>query len=107
MVNRKRFANLLGYTWLLMLAATVVTSALIADRRARQIEEYPCCCDPFGYLQMAKDIREARQNGKQPNFTIETDQTRLLIQLMQSHPWLITIFRKRTRLEFSIRRELD
>jgi len=82
--RNKLVETLLGYTWLLGLAATVVFSALTADRRARQIEEYPCCCDPFGYLQMAKDIREAQRTGERPDFTIETEHTRLLIQFMQS-----------------------
>ena len=81
----KLVGRLLGYTWLCALGLALVFSALTTDRRARQVEEYPCCCDPFGYLQMAQDIREAVATGRNPQFIIESPHTRLLIELMQSH----------------------
>ncbi len=77
--------RLLPYAWLLALAASLSFAAVSADRRMRQVEEYPCCCDPFGYLQMAKDIRQGGSAGSGPSFTIESDHTRQLIHLMQSH----------------------
>lgn len=77
--------HLLPYAWLVALAAALTFSAVSTDRRVRQVEEYPCCCDPFGYLQMAKDIRQGGSSGSGPSFTIESDHTRQLIQLMQSH----------------------
>lgn len=80
----KLFERLLGFGWLCALGVALVVSALNTDRRARQVEEYPCCCDPFGYLQMAQDIRHAAAAGKCPQFTIESAHTRLLIELMQS-----------------------
>lgn len=80
-----RVRRSLPYIWLLALAAALSFSAVSADRRVRQVEEYPCCCDPFGYLQMAKDIRQGGSSGSGPSFTIESDHTRQLIQLMQSH----------------------
>lgn len=73
------------YAWLLVLLTSLALSAVSADRRVRQVEEYPCCCDPFGYLQMAKDIRQGGSSRPGPRFTIESDQTRELIKLMQSH----------------------
>lgn len=76
--------RLLGYAWLCALAGALIFSALSTDRRARQVEEYPCCCDPFGYLQMAQDIRQAAALGQRPRFTIESAHSRLLIELMQS-----------------------
>src|SRR5204862_7769926 len=45
---------------------------------------YPHSCDPFGYLEMAKEIRESAPRLKLPTFKIESPQTRLLINLMQS-----------------------
>lgn len=77
--------RLLGYGWLCALAAALLISALNTDRQARQVAEYPCCCDPFGYLQMAQDIRQAAGEGSCPKFTVESAHTRLLIDLMKSH----------------------
>ncbi len=80
----KLVGRLLGYTWLCALGVALIFSALTTDRRARQVEEYPCCCDPFGYLQMAQDMRDAVASGRDPQFIIESPHTRLLIELMQS-----------------------
>ena len=76
--------RLLEFTWYCALGAALVISALTTDRRARQVEENPSFCDPFGYLQMAQDIRQAADAGKAPRFTLETLHTRLLIGLMQA-----------------------
>jgi len=73
----------IAYAWLGGLATAIAISALYADRKARGVPEYPCCCDPFGYLQMAKDIRGVRADGR-PEFVIESLHTRLLIDLMKS-----------------------
>ena len=77
--------RLLGYGWLCAVAAALLISALNTDRQARQVAEYPCCCDPFGYLQMAQDIRQAARAGSCPKFTVESAHTRLLIDFMKSH----------------------
>jgi hypothetical protein len=63
----------------------LVMSALTTDRRAQQVEENPSFCDPFGYLQMAQDIRWAAANGAAPQFTLETPHTRLLVELMKAN----------------------
>jgi hypothetical protein len=42
--------RLLGYAWLCALAVALVFSAQTTDRYARQVEEFACFCDPFGYL---------------------------------------------------------
>lgn len=81
----KLVRRLLELTWLIALAMALVVSALSTDRRARQVEENASFCDPFGYLQMADEIRVAAASRSIPKFTIETDHTRLLVQLMQSH----------------------
>jgi len=82
--KEKVFARLLGCGWLCALAAALVISAFNTDRQARQVAEYPCCCDPFGYLQMAQDIRQAAREGSCPEFTVESSHTRLLIDFMKS-----------------------
>jgi hypothetical protein len=81
----KLVGRLLELTWLGALGIALVVSALSTDRRARQVEENASFCDPFGYLQMADEIRAGAASGKIPKFTIETEHTRLLVQLMQSH----------------------
>lgn len=83
--TEKLLGRLLGYGWLCALAAALAIAALNTDRQARQVAEYPCCCDPFGYLQMAQDIRQAAREGSCPKFTVESAHTRLLIDLMKSH----------------------
>jgi hypothetical protein len=77
--------RLLEFTWFCALGVALVISALTTDRRTRQVEENPSYCDPFGYLQMAQNIRQAASAGTTPQFTLEAPHTRLLIQLMQSH----------------------
>ncbi|MCU1264977.1 MAG: hypothetical protein JWM21_1295 [Acidobacteria bacterium] len=75
--------RLLEFTWFCALGAALVISALTTDRRAREVEENPSFCDPFGYLQMAQNISQAAAAGKAPRFTLESPHTRLLIDLMK------------------------
>ncbi len=76
--------RVLEITWFCALSAALVISALTTDRRARRVEENASFCDPFGYLQMAQNIRQAAAAGKAPRFTLETPHTRMLIDLMKS-----------------------
>ena len=76
--------RLLELIWLSALGVALVASALTTDRRARLVEENPSFCDPFGYLQMAQEIRHAVVAGKTPQFILESHHTRLLIEFMQS-----------------------
>jgi len=80
----KRVGRILELTWLSALGIALVASALTTDRRARQVEENPSFCDPFGYLQMAQEIRRAAASGTAPQFSLETPHTRLLVEFMQS-----------------------
>jgi hypothetical protein len=80
----KRVRRLLELTWLSALGIALVVSALTTDRRARQVQENPSFCDPFGYLQMAQEIRRAAASGTAPQFSLETPHTRLLVEFMQS-----------------------
>jgi hypothetical protein len=80
----KRVRRLLELTWLSALGIALAVSALTTDRRARQVEENPSFCDPFGYLQMAQEIRRAAASGTAPQFKLETHHTRLLVEFMRS-----------------------
>lgn len=80
----KRVRRLLELTWLSALGIALAVSALTTDRRARQVEENPSFCDPFGYLQMANEIRHAAASRTAPQFSLETPHTRLLVEFMQS-----------------------
>src|SRR6478672_8219893 len=74
----------IGYVWTCALILLIVFSARTAYRQTLPTEEYPHSCDPFGYLIMAKDIRRSATTLKLPTFGIQSMQTRLLIDLMQS-----------------------
>ena len=74
----------MGYAWIGLLILLLGFSARSAYRRTLPTEEFPHSCDPFGYLIMAKDIRRSAADLKLPNFGIQSMQTRLLIDLMQS-----------------------
>jgi len=84
--------RLVAFTWYCALGVSLVISALTTDRRARQVEENPSFCDPFGYLLMAQDIRQSVAAGKAPQFTLEATHTRLLIQLMQKHEFPVRLW---------------
>ncbi|HEX8853157.1 MAG TPA: hypothetical protein VF754_06700, partial [Pyrinomonadaceae bacterium] len=73
-----------GYLWLALLACVLLLSARNAYRLALSVEEYPYACDSFGYLEMAKQMREAGGSAPAHAFHIESPQTRLLIELMRS-----------------------
>jgi hypothetical protein len=74
-----------GYLWLVLLALALLLSARNAYRLALPVEEYPYACDSFGYLEMAKQMREAGRGAPAHAFHIESPQTRLLVELMRSH----------------------
>lgn len=72
------------YFWILLLAFAFLVSVQTAYHRSLPTEEYAHACDSFGYLRMAKEIRQAATRWQYPEFRLETRQTRLLINLMQS-----------------------
>lgn len=78
-ITARRFV---GYLWICLLVFVLFLSARNTYRLALQTEEYAHSCDPFGYLEMAKEIRESAP--RLPAFKIESEQTRLLIDFLQS-----------------------
>ena len=76
--------RLLGYLWLCALGGALLLSAQQAYQRSLRVEEYAFACDPFGYLRMAKEVRQAVSKLELPQFHLESTHTRLLIDLMQS-----------------------
>jgi hypothetical protein len=83
-VRRIRLTPVLVSFWLVLLAVTVLVSARSAYRQSLRTEEYAYACDPFGYLRMAKEIRKAAYRRELPQFRLESQQTRLLINFMRS-----------------------
>jgi hypothetical protein len=88
--SRKRLSTVpwdrvLGYVWVCALGASLLLSGQTAYRRAMQVQEYALGCDPFGYLTMAREFRQAASKLELPQFSLESTQTRVLIELMRSH----------------------
>ncbi len=79
-----RAGQLLGYVWLGALGGALLLFAHYASQRSLSVEEYAFACDPFGYLRMAKEVRQAVAKHDLPQFHLESGQTRLLIGLMLS-----------------------
>src|SRR5258707_8015635 len=82
--HRIRLADVLVYAWLIVLSFTILVSAQSAYRQSLNTEEYAYACDSFGYLRMAKEIRQAAFRRELPQFKLESSQTRLLINFMRS-----------------------
>lgn len=76
--------NVLPYLFLIVAAAGVFLSAQTAYRKSLLTEEYAYACDQFGYLRMAKEIRTAASQRRTPEFKLESEQTRQLINFMKS-----------------------
>jgi hypothetical protein len=66
-----------------LLAFSFFVTWRYSRHEALRTEEYAYACDPFGYLRMAKQIRNAFARGDRPQFKIESTQTRTLIDFMQ------------------------
>ncbi|MGH9944145.1 MAG: hypothetical protein ACRD9R_17510, partial [Pyrinomonadaceae bacterium] len=84
-----RFARIssgrwIGYAWVVALAGSLALSGWLAHQRTKKVEEYPFGCDSFGYLWMAQEIRQAAAGRRLPQFRLETEHTRLLIELLRS-----------------------
>jgi hypothetical protein len=82
--NQGKLQQVCGYLWLLFLAFVLVLSTQNAYRQALGTEEFAYACDSFGYLVMAKEIREAASKSELPDFRLESKQTRLIIDYMKS-----------------------
>ena len=73
------------YLWIALLAFTLFISVRSSYRRSLGTEEFAYACDSFGYLRMAKQIRHAYEHGVWPEFKLESEQTRTLINFMQQN----------------------
>src|SRR5215813_13376240 len=72
------------YVWLALNLGFVLLSAQSAYRKSLSTEEFAYACDAFGYLRMADEIRASFHAHKLPEFRLESNQTRLLIDFMKS-----------------------
>lgn len=75
--------RILCYLWIAALGLSFYVSVRTTYRRSLATEEFAYACDSFGYLRMAKQIRQAFSRGVWPNFKLESTQTRLLINFMR------------------------
>src|SRR6185436_8904829 len=78
-----KLQRVLVYLWIALLAFSLYISARTSYRRALATEEFAYACDSFGYLRMAKQLRQAYEHGTWPHFELESPQTRLLINFMR------------------------
>jgi hypothetical protein len=78
-----RLTGTLGYAWLVALGLALFVTAAGTYQRAMAMEERAWGCDLFGYLETAKDVRRGASRGQVPEFTLETEHTRLLIECMK------------------------
>ena len=79
-----KLKSILLYLWLGLNLAVILLSAQAAYRKSLNTEEFAYACDSFGYLRMAKEIRASFRERKMPEFRLESNQTRLLIEFMKS-----------------------
>jgi hypothetical protein len=69
--------------WIVFLGTALIVSARAAHRHADEVLEYPFGCDPFGYLQMARQIRHSQGCPLSIDFHLEYPQTWLLIAALK------------------------
>jgi len=79
-----KIKTVLLYVWLAINLGVILLSAQSAYRKSLNTEEFAYACDSFGYLRMAEEIRESVRARKLPEFRLESNQTRLLIEFMKS-----------------------
>src|SRR5690349_20966160 len=80
-----KFPKFLLCLWIALLAFSFYIAVRSSYRRSLGTEEFAYACDSFGYLRMAKQIRHAYERGAWPEFKLESQQTRLLIDFMQQN----------------------
>src|ERR1700737_5006227 len=66
---------LLGYVWLVALGIALLLSAYTAYKQSIQVREYAIGADRFGYMMMAKEVRQAVSHLQPPQFQLESEQT--------------------------------
>src|SRR5678816_1628632 len=71
--------------WIALLIFSFYLAVRTSYRRSLATEEFAYACDSFGYLRMAKQIRHAYEHGVWPEFKLESEQTRTLINFMQQN----------------------
>jgi len=66
-----------------LLAFSFFYTLRYSRQESLRAEEYAYACDPFGYLRMAKQIRQAFSHGQWPQFKLESAQTETLIDFFR------------------------
>lgn len=80
------FPRFFAYVWTIVLALSLVFYGAFVYQSAGKFTEFAIGCDPFGYLIMAKDFREARAQSvfHLPDFALKDQQTQKLIHFYDS-----------------------
>lgn len=78
-----RTIDVLGAAWLALLSCAVAVAAKSAYERVLAVPEHAWGCDAFGYLRMAREIREAAHDARLPDFAVHARQTDLLVALFR------------------------
>ena len=89
---RRRSGRAVCYLWIALLAFSFYVSARSSYRQSLATEEFAYACDSFGYLRMARQIRQAVSRRGWPQFKLESTQTRLLIDFMQQRNLPVSIW---------------
>jgi hypothetical protein len=82
-LSKSAMTRVLCYLWVALLAFSFFVTLRHSRYEALRTEEYAYACDPFGYLRMAKQIRQSFSRVQWPQFKLESAQTRTLINFMQ------------------------
>ena len=75
--------TILCYLWVALLAFSFYISVRSSYSQSLCTEEYAYACDAFGYLRMARQIRQALSRDTWPQFKLESAQSRALINFMK------------------------
>jgi hypothetical protein len=80
-----KLPRIIVYLWVALLACSFYVSVRTSYRQSLGTEEFAYACDSFGYLRMAKQLRQAYERGGWPEFQLESTQTRTLINFMKQN----------------------
>ncbi len=71
----------------LALLLCVLVCAAFAEMDTSRNAEFAQAADPFGYLQMAQDIRQGSAPHGLPRFTVDSDHLRIYLSFLKTHGW--------------------
>ncbi|MCE9502102.1 MAG: glucosyltransferase domain-containing protein [Leptospira sp.] len=70
--------------YFIFLTYSIISISSVSLKVLEKINELPIACDPFGYLEMAREFREYFNGGSSPKFIIEHPQSVLVTEKFRS-----------------------